>query len=157
MTCSVPDMSSLKLKFPHVPSSAFEPLAEQEVDILIGLNMADIMPSGGLGKNKVSGVKALKSLFGTGWVVGGQLDVLESSYSVPCISSQALKARCAKITVVPERGISTDFWDMDQLGVKLPARCDRCRHCLQSGECSESHAGRTLKEQAELALIKSKN
>ena len=156
MTCCVPDMSSLKLKFPHVPSSAFEPLAEQEVDILIGLNMADIMPSGGLGKNKVGGVKALKSLFGTGWVVGGQLDVLESSYSVPIISSQALKARCAKITVVPERGISTDFWDMDQPGVKLPARCDRCRHCLQSGECSESHAGRTLKEQAELALIKSK-
>ena len=79
MTCNVPDMSSLKLKFPHVPSSVFEPLAEQEVDILIGLNMADIMPSGGLGKNKVGGVKALKSLFGTGWVVGGQLDVLFSA------------------------------------------------------------------------------
>ena len=56
-------------------------------------------------------------------------------YSVPCISSQALKARCAKITVVPVRGISTDFWEMDQLGVKLPAKCDRCRHFLQSGEC----------------------
>ena len=55
---------------------------------------------------------------------------------------------------MPEPGLTPDFWECDQLGVKLPARCDRCRHCLQTGECSASHAQHTLKEQAELELIK---
>ena len=101
-------------------------------------------------------MKALQSLFGTGWVIGGKIDEELADYSSPTISSQALKVRCAKILVVPEKGITPDFWESDQLGVKLPARCDRCRKCLQSGECSDSHNGRTMKEQAELELIKSK-
>ena len=156
MMSSVPDMSSLQSKFPHIPATAFSPLASQEVDILIGLNMSEIMPSGGQGIDKVGGVRALRSIFGNGWVIGGQLDVSDSSYIAPSLSSHALTARCAKVLVVPEPGITPEFWENDQLGVKLPSRCDRCRHCLQSGECSDVHAGRTLKEQAELALIKSK-
>ena len=154
MISSVPDLSALQSDFPHVPGAAFSPMEVKEVDILIGLNMTAIMPSGGLGVDKVGGVKALRSIFGTGWVVGGQLDNPTAGYVAPSISSQAFTARCAKVFVAPEPGLTPDFWECDQLGVSLPARCDRCRHCLQSGECSDAHAGHTLKEQAELALIK---
>ena len=116
--------------------------------------MTGIMPAGGLGIDKVDGVKVLRSIFGTGWIVGGQLDSSSSGYVTPAISSQALTARCAKMFVAPEPGLTPDFLECDQLGVKLPARCDRCRSCLQTGACSDAHAGHTLKEQAELALIK---
>ena len=112
------------------------------------------LPSGGLGPDRVGGMKAHRSIFGTGWVVGGQPDSPSTGYVAPVLSAQASTARCAKVFVTPEPGLAPDFWECDQLGVKLPARCERCRHCLQSGVCSEAHAGHTLKEQAELALIK---
>ena len=155
MVSNVPDMSSLQSKFPHVPGTVFHPLVTREVDILVGLNMTAIMLAGGTGVDKVGGMKALRSLFGTGWVVGGVLDNQSvDGYVAPAISSQALTARCAKLCVMPEPGLTPDFWECDQLGVKLPARCDRCRHCLQTGECSAAHAQHTLKEQTELELIK---
>ena len=99
------------------------------------------MPAGGLGIDKVDGVKALRSIFGTGWIVGGRLDSTTSGYVTPAISSQAFTVRCAKVYVAPEPGLTPDFWDCDQLGVRLHARCDRCRCCLQSGVCSDAHAG----------------
>ena len=53
MMSSVPDMSSLQSRFPHIPATAFSPLALQEVVILIGLNMSEIMPSGGQALTKL--------------------------------------------------------------------------------------------------------
>ena len=41
------------------------------MDVLIGLNMMEIQPAGGMGVDKVGGVTALRSLFGCGWVLGG--------------------------------------------------------------------------------------
>ena len=149
----VPDMSSEQHKFPHIPGTAFKGLDARDVDILIGLNMTEIMPTGGMGADKVGGIKILRSIFGTGWVVGGCLENL-AGYNSPTISSQAVTARCAKVYVMPEPGLLPDFWECDQLGVKLPARCERCRNCLQTGQCSEAHASHTRKEQAELSLIK---
>ena len=135
MVSTVPDLSSLQSKFPHVPGTAFHPLETREVDILMGLNMSAIMPAGGLGVDRVGGMVALRSIFGTGWVVGGVLDSQSIyGYATPSISSQAITARSAKVFVMPEPGLTPDFWESDQLGVKLPARCDRCRHCLQTGE-----------------------
>ena len=153
MDSYVPDLSSEQYKFPHIPGSVFKGLDAREVDILIGLNMTEIMPTGGLGSDRVGGMKVLRSIFGAGWVIGGCLDN-SAGYCSPVISSQAIIARCAKVYVSPEPGLLPDFWDSDQLGVKLPARCDRCKSCLQSGECSDAHAVHTRKEQAELALIK---
>ena len=155
MVSTVPDLSSLQSQFPHVPGTAFDPMETREVDILMGLNMSDIMPAGGLGVDRVGGMVALRSIFGAGWVVGGVLDSQTvDGYATPSISSQAVTARCAKVLVMPEPGLTPDFWEYDQLGVKLPARCDRCRHCLQTGECSDAHAKHTMKEKAELELIK---
>ena len=43
---------------------------ERDVDILIGLNMNELQPAGGLGNDRVGGLTVLRSLFGCGWVVG---------------------------------------------------------------------------------------
>ena len=154
MLSSTPDMSAMQALFPHVPMAAFRAMQAQEVDILIGLNMSPIMPEGGSGIDKVGGMKALKSIFEPGWVVGGLLD---SQDSQSCnISSQAALVRSAKMLIMPEPALSPDFWESDQLGVKPVPKCDRCRRCQQTGECSESHVQHTLKDQAGLDLIKAK-
>ena len=128
MVSTVPDLSSLQSKFPHVPGTTLKPLDTREVDILMGLNMSAIMPAGGLGVDRVGGMVALRSIFGTGWVVGGVLDSQSvDGYATPSISSQAVTDRCVKVFVMPDPGLTPDFWESDQLGVKLPARCDRCK------------------------------
>ena len=116
MVSSVPDMTGLQSKFPHVPAEALGSLEAKEVDILIGLNMAEIMPSGGLGRDRVGGMKALRSIFGTGWVVGGQPDSPSTGYAAPVMSAQASIARCAKVFVTPEPGLAPDFWSVISLG-----------------------------------------
>ena len=78
MTSSVPDLSGVRKLFPHVPAKAFKALRKKEVDILIGLNMNQLQPAGGMGSDKVGELGALWSLFGTGWVIGGHHDTITS-------------------------------------------------------------------------------
>ena len=154
MLSSVPDMSALESVFPHVPKEAFKAMIEQEVDILIGLNMNHIMPDGGSGVDKSGGISVKRSIFAPGWVVGGVLPDDQVSGDRHMLSTQAATVRCARLHVVPEPPITPDFWECDQLGVKPTPKCDRCRKCQLAGECSESHAQHTLKDQAELDLIR---
>ena len=70
MFSSRPDLSVLRKLFPHIPAAAFEALAPGKVDVLIGLNMNELQPVGGLGVDRVGGITALRSLFGCGWVIG---------------------------------------------------------------------------------------
>ena len=37
MSSAVPDLSAIRMLFPHIPVEAFEALVSQEVDVLIGL------------------------------------------------------------------------------------------------------------------------
>ena len=74
MLSSRPNLSKLQKIFPHIPASAFEALATNEVDVLIGLNMNELQPAGGVGVDRVGGLSALRSLFGCGWVIGGHHD-----------------------------------------------------------------------------------
>ena len=153
MLSSVPHMSALTSTFPHVPRETFKPMVDREVDILIGLNMTHIMPEGGSGVDKSEGVSVMRSLFAPGWVVGGVLPDVKTTTKHK-LSVKAATVRSAKVQIVPEPPITPDFWECDQLGVKLLAKCDCCRKCQQSGVCSDSHASHTLKAQAELDLIK---
>ena len=49
-------MCSEQHKFPHIPGAALKGLDARDVDILIGLNMTDIMPTGGMVTDKVGGI-----------------------------------------------------------------------------------------------------
>ena len=70
MTSDLPSMKSLKRYFPHVPENALKGLAMKEVDTLLGLNINHLFPVGGVGIDKHQGMKAKRSLFGCGWVLG---------------------------------------------------------------------------------------
>ena len=155
MLSSVPDMAALENTFPHVPREVFKAMAEKEVDILIGLNMNQIFPEGGAGVDHSGGIRVKRSKFSSGWVVGGVLpeeQFISGKYSLS--TKAAAVARSAKVHIVPDSPINPDFWETDQLGVKPPPKCDRCKKCQQIGECSESQAQHTAKAQAELDLIK---
>ena len=153
MLSSTPDMTKLAKLFPHVSKKAFTALVEKEVDILVGVNMTRIFPEGGLGDDKREGISIQRSLFSNGWVVGGVMpDGIKPN---PCaLSAMAAKVRCARVKIIPEAPILPDFWECDQLGVSVPAKCNRCKRCQETGECSEEFRNLTLKQQAELDLIK---
>ena len=134
---------------------AFLPLPEKNVDILIGLNMNELQPAGGLGDDRVGGLSVLRSLFGCGWVVSGHHESIGSSHSSG-ISSAAAILKIAKILVEPKPVMSPEFWEGEGLGILPPPRCDNCRGCMEKGPCSEKHYVHSVKKQAELDLIRSK-
>ena len=93
-------LSAVRHLFPHVPSDAFIPLPKKRIDILMGINFNGLHPSGGLGVDAVGNLKALRSRFGCGWVIGGCHKDLKTSALK--FSTQAAAARIARVTVVPE-------------------------------------------------------
>ena len=168
------DLQPVRALFPHVPDEAFSPLPKKRIDILIGLNYNSLHPNGGLGVDAVGNLRALRSRFGSGWVLGG----CHKDLKVPPLkfSAQTASARIARVNVVPEVTASDlslevtgqvsqfakvtvdplltpDFWECEQLGVLPPRKCPKCKQCAQKGECSEAHYLLTLKEEAELQLI----
>ena len=164
------NLSKVRHLFPHVPESAFAQLPKRRIDLLIGINYNSLRPVGGLGVDSVGNLKALRSRFGCGWLLGGSHKDLQ--LSSPRFSNQAASARIAKVTVVPEVPLvadlqtsssakvtvdpllTPDFWESEQMGVLPPRKCLKCKQCALKGECSETHYLLTLKEQAELELIR---
>ena len=155
MFSSVPDLAPIRHLFPHLPDSAFQALSKREVDVLIGLNMNELQPGGGVGPDKVGGLSALRSLFGSGWVVGGHHELLKATQD-SIISSAAAILKIAKLQVKPEPCLTPEFWEAEGMGVLPPARCDSCRGCMMSGACSQKKFDFDVKKQAELDLIKRK-
>ena len=73
------DLQPVRSLFPHVPADAFTKLPKRRIDILIGINYNSLHPSGGLGVDNVDNLRALRSRFGTGWIIGGSHPLLNSS------------------------------------------------------------------------------
>ena len=168
------DLQPVRSLFPHVPDQAFVPLPKKRIDILMGLNFNTLFPSGGTGVDTVGNLKALRSMFGTGWVLGGCHESLKPNPLK--LTSHAATARVAKVSVVPDFHVvdmdyslnelapkfckfhvdptfTSDFWESDCMGVLPPRKYPKCRQCALKGDCSEGHLLHTLKEQAELQLI----
>ena len=96
MSSGVPDLSPIRKLFPHIPQEAFAALENKEVDVLIGLNMMELQPAGGLGMDRVGGLSALRSMFGCGWVVGVHHPDVRSSVS-QSMTSAAMILKIAKL------------------------------------------------------------
>ena len=108
MLSSRPNISKLQHLFPHIPAAAFNELAAKQVDVLIGLNMNELHPAGGLGVDRVGGLSALRSLFGCGWVIGGHHGEIQSPTN--CMSHTAATLKIAKLQVLPEPSHTPEFW-----------------------------------------------
>ena len=169
------DLSAIRNLFPHVPDAAFTPMPKRRIDILMGLNYNSLHPSGGLGVDTVDNLRALRSRFGSGWVIGGCHRKLQSAPLK--FAPQAAAARMARVTMVPDFSIhnvsddaatryskfakviiepvlTPEFWEADTLGVLPPRKCSKCKQCALKGECSETHLQHTIKEENELHLIR---
>ena len=113
MSSGVPDLSPIRKLFPHIPQEAFAALENKEVDVLIGLNMMELQPAGGLGMDRVGGLSALRSMFGCGWVVGGHHPDVQSSVS-QSMSSAAMILKIAKLCISPEPSHTPEFWEAEK-------------------------------------------
>ena len=156
MSSEAPDMSPLKMKLPHVPKEAFTSMSSGDIDLLMGLNFNHLFPEGGANKDKVGGIKALRSLFGCGWVISGCDRSVLLDGSQGTINPTVIRMRCARVKMKTgaEKLLPQDFFEKDLMGVTSSRVCERCLTCLESGTCSEHVQQRTRKEQAELDLIK---
>ena len=63
---SVPDTRSVRSLFPHVPLDVFKSLPNKDVDLLVGCNHTDLLPSSGQGRNSNGKLRVLKSKFRLG-------------------------------------------------------------------------------------------
>ena len=154
MESSRPSLLPIRKLFPHLPNAAFNSLASKQVDVLIGLNMSELAPTGSLGTDRVGGLTTLRSAFGCGWVIGGHSDLIRSTpTSMYCV---AASLKIAKLQVIPDRSCTPEFWEAEGMGVLPPPRCESCLSCLRSGACSDKNHTHSVKKQAELELIQSK-
>ena len=102
------DLSQVRSLFPHVPDQAFQTLPKKRIDILVGLNYNTLHPSGGTDVDVVGNLKAVRNMFGCGWVIGGCHKNLKVS---PLrFSSQAATVRTARVSTIPEFSVTeVDF------------------------------------------------
>ena len=141
------DLSKICSLFPHVPQEAFETLDRKPLDILVGLNFFGLHPEGGSGKDKVGNLRALKSDFGCGWVIGGSHPSLKPSKIHLTEKALAMVAIC-KVEIKPFTLV--DFWELDNLGIKPPKRCGRCKGCKF---CTDEGILLSCQEEDDLKMI----
>ena len=141
------DLSNIRSSFPHVPEDAFKKQDERPVDILIGMNFFGLHPGGGTGKDKVGNLKALKSDFGCGWVIGGSDPRLKPSKVQLSAQALAMTTVC-KVEMKPFE--AKDFFELETLGVLPPKRCNRCTNCKS---CTEEGTILSCKEEEEFRMI----
>ena len=107
------------------------------------MNFFGLHPSGGLGKNMSVNLKALKSDFSKGWVIGGSHPLLRPS-------KIKLTEEALAMTIISRVEINPftpkDFWEMDNLGVQPPKKCGRCKSCKL---CSEENTIISCQEEEE--------
>ena len=129
-------------------------------NLLIGLNFLGLHPEGGTGKNKVGNLKALRSEFSNGWVIGGshpklkqpkvQLDPKSSVMAKQLDIQASLLATISRAEIVPATEFK-DFLEVESLGVEPPKRCQRCKMCKF---CSDEGITLSCQEEEELKLIR---
>ena len=177
------DISGLRHLFPHVPPQAFKAVPEKPVDILFGVDYFDLHPAGGVGRDQQGHLRALRSLFGNGWlIVGGHPDVkVVPGKNTPQAMAMASVCRVG-LSEVPEVSTIPGVPET-MLGVRKKSAAEgprgrkpcsaakkieefykgedmgvlpqrRCDRCSGCSTCSDSGMTRSRQEEAELALLK---
>ena len=102
------DLSEIRSFFPHLPPEAFVSLDRKLLDILVGLNLYGLHPDGGSGKDKIGNLKALRSDFSCGWIIGGSHPNLKPS-KVQLTDKALAMATICKVEIKPF--VPMDFWE----------------------------------------------
>ena len=151
--CGQLSSMSMEKLIEFFPSVTAEDIARPvgEVDILIGMEYADIHPRQ-IESNQ--GLVLYESDFGTGRIVGGKNKAIQASEQI------SAKARlCAQVKITNVRAIkvpskpSIDFFTSEQFGVRPPPICNNCKNCK---ECAFATQQLSREEKREHAVIKEK-
>ena len=141
-------MESLVQFFPSVTADEIaRPLGE--VDVLIGMEYADIYPRQ---METNQGLVLYESDFGTGRIVGGKNKAITANEQI------SAKARlCAQVKITNVRAIKVpqkpaiDFFTSEQFGVRPPPICNNCKNCK---ECAYESQQLSREERREHEVIK---
>ena len=137
------------------PTLSAEQLARPygTVEILLGLNQLDIMPSGPVLRE--DGLGVFESIFGTGYILGGTHPSLKQAKVK--YSNVAFSMRTAMLglgqrfnLIQAQRDMGQFFPFMDEIGLEPPARCGGCMRCH---ECIVRAQRYSAVEAAELVAI----
>ena len=147
------DITAAYELFPHVPSGAFERPTE-DVHILIGQDHAALLASGGEGINIVGNLRAMRTKFGSGWVLGGWHKNIPAS--TVRFSTSANVMRNSRIVSKPKRLNAIQkcinaFPELNDIAVQLPRACNRCKNCRA---CTYEAEEATRLEQEHLKIIR---
>ena len=153
-----------KKLFPHVPGKAFT-RPSKRIGILLGQDQADLLASGGLGRDKVGKLRAMRIPFGSGWVFGGtDHRVVKDEFQLSSMASVMRTARffdrkpnvtCSfQLVSSPLQcnAAKLDFFEAEAVGISVKKLCKKCTNCPT---CTFTDNQRSIKEQYELDLLKS--
>ena len=151
------DVSVAYTLFPHCEPGSLEKPGGA-IDILVGQDNCDLLPSGGQGRNQVGKLRVSEIPFGPGRVLTGSHDSIK--FENPSLSPEAYTACYHTTFTRPSKQIITctmqaeaplDFYEAEMLGTAPPARCHNCQECET---CTFTRQGMTAREKVEFQQMK---
>ena len=151
------DVSVAYSLFPHCPPGSLEKPGGA-VDILVGQDNSDLLPSGGQGRNQVGRLRVSEIPFGVGVVLTGSHDSIQ--FENPSLTPEAYTAAYHTTFTRPSKQIITcamraeaplDFYEAEMLGTSPPPRCHNCQQC---DTCTFTRQGMTVQEKVEYQAMK---
>ena len=138
-------------EFPHIPRGALDRRPGQ-VEILLGMDNADLLPGGGLGRDQSGNLRVFSIPFSPGMVLTGHHP--EIKFINPVRDESSLAMNSAQFQQVPTFSFNVfdvpSFYEAEMLGYSLPPLCNNCQSCVQ---CTV-RPGYTVRETQELQLMR---
>ena len=150
------DVSIAYKLFPHLPKGAVD-RSDDAVGLLIGQDNAELLPSGGEGKDRVGGLRVMRVNLGSGWVMGGhhpkiEGELIKFTALTNSLRSGARSAQIKRVNFIRNTcPIDVPYLDPEDLSITLPRRCSKCLNCQR---CTEEVQEMSRREQEELRLIR---
>ena len=137
--------------FPHIPRNALE-RPKGNIQLLIGQDYAQLLACGGMGENIVDGLRAMHTVFGTGWVLGGKHPSIKSKPVEFDEETNNMRANLTSIKIINlSQSCFSAFPELQDIPNQPPRKCSRCR-CCQS--CRYEQQEITRRENEELEMIR---
>ena len=149
------DVSAAYPLFPHIEQGALDK-PQGDIELLIGADQVRLLPGGGHGENMVGNLRVFDIPFGPRKVLMGYHS--DITFQNPVLSELAYNLRLANISTAPRpqplcvnHVEMPNFFEAEALPYNLPAKCKKCRECMN---CAIQEEGITVKEWMEYQMLK---
>ena len=151
------DISIAYELFPHIERGLLDKPGG-EVDIIIGQDNGDLLPSGGQGVNEVGLLRVSDISFGPGKVLTGSHPQIK--FENPSLSTEAQMACYHTTFTRPSKNLLTchlhsepvmDFYECEMMPFSAPRRCSSCMGCEV---CTVTRQGMTVTEKREYQAMR---